>query len=101
MLSGYRFLAVSPSKPDFAPFIHVRANGQPNTLTLTTEHGGKATLRVNDEIAWTGAAPAASGAEIRVVGGRTSSVELKVHGIALYEPAPVAKATTSNQSNND
>ena len=93
MLSGYRFLAVSPSKPDFAPFIHVRANGQPNTLTLTTERTGKATLRVNDEIAWTGIAPDASGAVIRVVGGRTSSAELTVQHVALYAASPLETPT--------
>ena len=93
MLSGYRFLAVSPSKPDFAPFIHVRANGQPNTLTLTTERDGKDTLRVNDEIAWTGTAPDASGAVIRVVGGRTSSAELTVQHVALYAASPLETST--------
>ncbi len=93
MLSGYRFLAVSPSKPDFAPFIHVRANGQPNTLTLTTERDGKATLRINDEIAWTGTAPDVSGAVIRAVGGRTSSSELTVQHVALYAASPLDTQT--------
>jgi hypothetical protein len=95
MLNGYQFLKVAPSKPDFTPFIHVRANGQPNMLDITTRPDGTATLRVNDEIAWTGAAPAASRAQIYLMGGSYTSAQLTVQRVAFYVASPVETSTAS------
>ncbi len=83
-LNGFRQFAVWPTQPDFTPFIHIRANGQTNKLTLDVRSDGSATLRINDEVAWTGRLPVAGTAMIELFGGQDSAAALTVERIAVY-----------------
>lgn len=49
---GY-FSISGDEKPHWAEFIHIRQSGD-NKLYLDIQQNGTATLRINDEIAWTG-----------------------------------------------
>ncbi len=74
-----------PFQADSIPFIHIRPES--NTIALSVESGGQATLRINDEIAWRGTIPESHTA---VVGNPTLADRLVVRRIALYAPNPTA-----------
>jgi len=86
LLNGFRQYAVMPSQPDFAPFIHVRADGESNKITLDVRGDSSATMRINDEVAWTGRIGAVRSAHIQVIGGLDKSAALTVEGVAVYAP---------------
>jgi hypothetical protein len=58
LVSAEGCLSVSAdSHQHWFPFIHIHPNS-PNRLSLHLEADGSATLRINDEVAWTGTLPA-------------------------------------------
>lgn len=73
---GYVSINRDRRKPNWTEFPHIRRNGE-NKLYLHVEVDGQGTLRINDEIAWTGILPA-----IRHRWGVAGEVEWK--NIALY-----------------
>ena len=83
-LDSQGFISVAPSQPDSMPFIHVRPIGQPNRITLNVDATGQGVVRINDEIAWRGAVPAADSAYVQVTGGKTLVSHFVIQQIALY-----------------
>ncbi len=65
------FYSVLPLLRDSTPFIHIRPES--NRIAINVEASGRATLRINDEIAWRGTAPTAASATIHITGGREQS----------------------------
>jgi hypothetical protein len=76
------FFSVPPFVPDSTPFIHIHTES--NKVALDVDATGQATLRINDEIAWRGAIPAAAAARIHVTGGRKAASQFIIQRIALY-----------------
>src|SRR5579871_3666740 len=76
MLDGYRFMAVLPG--DLAPFIHVRGPGESNKITLDVASQNQVTLRINDEIAWSGIISSLRTIKIVARGGAENSAWLTV-----------------------
>jgi hypothetical protein len=80
---GQRFFAVSPSSPDWRPFIHIRPLGTVNRLRLDVDSAGQGTLRINDEVAWRGPVPAARSAGL-YLRSRNAPATLDIDRTELY-----------------
>jgi hypothetical protein len=85
-LNGHRFLSLPPVQSDYRPFIHVRALGQANKITIDVDTDKIISARINDEIAWQGKFTLSDRAHISLKGGPFSDANLQITDIAFYAP---------------
>ncbi len=85
-VDGRGFFSVRPFQPDSTPFIHIRRES--NKVALNVELSGQATLRINDEIAWRGVAPAAGYTTVHATGRKTQPGQVERMTITLSHANP-------------
>ncbi len=81
------YFSLAPLQPDSVGFFHIRPSGQENRLYWHHEASGEVTLRLNNEIAWQGRAPAARSARIQVRAGKATA-QFSLLKADLYAPMP-------------
>lgn len=80
------FFRFSPVSADTTWFVHIRPNGQENEAQIEVDVDGKATLRINNEIAWQGELGKMRRLSLLAYNGASTSSKLTVVFIQIRKP---------------
>ncbi|MBX3063645.1 MAG: hypothetical protein KF726_11750 [Anaerolineae bacterium] len=80
------FFRLSPVSADTTWFVHIRPNGQENEVQIEVAADGKATLSINNEIAWQGKLGVLRRMSLSVLNGESTISKLTVVFIQIRKP---------------